>query len=159
MKLQRTFIWIAGVFCAVGFSASQTSAGTGVPGCDDGAGTPVEMMIEVNALRAGAKTVQAGPNQSRDVTAKARIQKGTAVAGTTLDTTLVIEASDTTGIMDTKTSSPITLGVGKGGKGDKLNMSIPRCHGGSVTFHATFYGTDHDGDLCEGDRRITKDCR
>ncbi len=159
MKLQRTFIWIAGVVFAVGLSASQASAGTGVPGCDDGAGTPVEMEIEVNALRAGAKTVQAGPNQTRNVTAKARILKGTAVSRTTIDTTLLIEAEDAIGVMDTKSSSPITLGVGKGGKGDKLNMSISRCNGGAVTFTATFFGTDGDGDLCEGTRRLTKDCR
>jgi len=129
------------------------------PRCDDGAGTPVDMEIEVNALRGGAKTVSAGPNQSRDVTAKARILKGTAVAGTTIDTTLVIQAEDAMGVMDTKTSFPITLGVGKGGQGDKLNMAIPRCIGGFVSFHATFFGTDHNGDLCEGERRISKACR
>ncbi len=126
--------------------------------CDDGAGTPVDMEIEVNALRAGGKTVSAGANQSKDVSAKARIRKGTALAGTTIVTTLVIEAEDATGVMDTKTAFPITLGVGKGGKGDRLNMRIPRCDGGFVTFVATFWGTDHNNDLCEGTRRLTLQC-
>lgn len=49
MKLQRTFTFIAGVFFAVGFAASQASAGAPSTECS--------FEIEVNALRAGAKTI------------------------------------------------------------------------------------------------------
>jgi hypothetical protein len=151
------FIWIAGALFAVGFAVPQAGAGTGVPGCDtDGVAT----QIEVNALRAGAKTVVAGPNQTANVTAKARILKGTAPTGTTMETTLVIEASDDGGVIgDPASSGPITLGVGKGGKGDKLTVDTTRCIGGFITFTATFTGTDDDGDICEGTRDLRKECR
>jgi len=140
-------------------SAYLVNVPNGHPVCDDGAGTPVEMQIEVNALRAGGKRISAGPSQTRVVTAKARIVKGTAVRGTTIVTTLAIEAEDATGVMSTATAFPITLGVGRGGKGDRLTLDVPRCDGGSITFVATFSGTDSDGDLCEGTRQITKTCR
>ena len=91
MKLQRTFICIAGVFIAVGFAASQASAGTGVPGCS--AGT-AEMEIDVNTLRAGGgRTIVTSPNDTTQVTSKARILKGTAPAGTTMLATMIVEAS------------------------------------------------------------------
>jgi hypothetical protein len=161
MKLQRTFICIAGVFFAVGFAASQAVAGIGVPGCGTVAGADGKgiMEIEVNALRAGAKTVGFGPNQTRDVTAKARILKGTADGATTMVTDLTIEATDAAGIISTNTTGPITLGVGKGGKGAKLTMAIPRCSGGWITFVATFMGTDSEEDLCEGERTLRKQCK
>ena len=161
MKLQRTFICIAGVFFAVGFAASQAVAGGGVPGCGtvaDGGGNGF-MEIEVNALRAGAKTIAFGVNQSRNVTSKARILKGTADSGTTIESTLTIEASDNIGVMSTVSEGPITLGVGKGGKGAKLSMAIPRCSGGTITFVATFLGTDSEDDLCEKSREIRKQCK
>jgi hypothetical protein len=161
MKIQRTFICIAGVFFAVGFAASQAVAGGGVPGCGtvpDGGGNGF-MEIEVNALRAGAKTIAFGANQSRNVTSKARILKGTAEGGTTIESTLTIEASDAIGVMSTVSEGPITLGVGKGGKGAKLSMQIPRCSGGIITFEATFTGVDGDNDACEKSRIIRKDCK
>jgi hypothetical protein len=117
------------------------------------------MLIEVNALRAGGKTVRAGPNQTVDVTAKARILKGTALPGTTLDTTLTIEALDGTGVIGTNSTGPITLGVGKGGKGAKLAVDTQQCMGGFIEFVATFSGTDDDGDLCERARTLRKECR
>jgi len=151
MKLQRTFTFIAGVFFAVGFAASQASAG--VPTTDCG------LEIEVNALRAGAKTIAWGPNQSTSVTTKARILKGTAVSGTTIATTLQIEAVDGTDVISTNTTGPITLGVGKGGKGAKLSMAISRCSTGFINFVATFFGTDDLGATCEGVRELRKDCK
>jgi len=51
------------------------------------------MKIEVNALRAGGKTIVTSPNDTTKVTSKARILKGTALSGTTIDTTLTITAS------------------------------------------------------------------
>ena len=156
MKLQRMFIWIAGALFAVGFAVPQAGAGTGVPGCDvDG----IPMQIEVNALRAGAREVNAGPNQTTNVTAKARILKGTAPTGTTIATTLQIDAVDDGGVIGAGSSGPITLGVGKGGKGDKLSLATERCIGGFITFIATFTGQDDDGDTCEGQRELRKSCK
>ena len=61
MKLQHTFVCITGVFFAVGLVASQAGAGGANPTCTDDVGNL--MQIEVNALRAGARTVSPGPNQ------------------------------------------------------------------------------------------------
>jgi hypothetical protein len=120
-----------------------------------------QIVIEVNALRAGGKTVSAGANQSVDVTAKARILKGTAVRDTTLDMTLVIEAVDGTTVIGTNSTAfeAITLGVGKGGKGAKLAVDVPQCTTGFIDFIATFSGVDDDNDLCEGTRTLRKECR
>jgi hypothetical protein len=158
MKLQRTFIIIAGVFCAVGFGPSQASAGDPPRTCTS-PGNPIPMTIEVNALRAPGKTVSAGPNEAKDVTAKARILKGTAVSGTTIDTTLTIEAVDGEDVISTNSTGPITLEVGKGGKGAKLSLEIPQCNSGSIEFVATFFGKDEDGGDCEGTRRLRKECK
>jgi hypothetical protein len=117
------------------------------------------MEIEVNALRAGARFIQAGSNQTRDVTAKARILKGTAQPGTTIDMQLTIEAIDGGDVISTNSTGPITLGVGKGGKGAKLSLDIPRCNSGVIEFVATFFGVDEEGDGCWGTRDIRKQCR
>jgi len=159
MKLQRTFICIAGVFFAVGFSASQAAAGGANPGCTDANGALME--IEVNALRAGAKTVVTGANQTTNVTAKARILKGTAASDTTIDMELTIEAVTPPGgtVISTNSTGPIRLGVGKGGKGAKLSMAVTQCTGGFIEFVATFFGVDAESDACEGTRTIRKACR
>jgi hypothetical protein len=157
MKLQRTFIWIASVFFAVGFAASQAGAGTGFPGCTDEEGH--EMQLEINALRAGAKTVVTGANQTTDVTAKARISKGSANKGTTIVTTLTIEAETGGSVINTNSEPGITLGVGKGGKGAKLSMAVGNCTSGVITFIATFFGTDEDSDACTVTEELTKACR
>jgi len=157
MKLQRTFICIAGVFFAVGFTASQAAAGGLNPGCTDAQGAT--MQIEVNALRAGARTVVTGANQTTNVTAKARILKGTAEPSTTIDATLSIEAVTGGQVISTNSIGPIRLGVGKGGKGAKLPMAVTKCTGGFIEFVATFFGTDAENDSCEGTRTIRKECR
>jgi hypothetical protein len=157
MKLQRTFICVASAFVAVGFAASQAGAGTDPPGCTDENGALME--IEVNALRAGAKTVAFGQSQTTNVTAKARILKGTAVSGTVIDTTLTIQAVDGTEVISTNATGPIRLGVGKGGKGAKLTLAIPQCRSGFIDFVATFLGTDAGNDACEGTRTLRKQCK
>ena len=162
MKLQRIFICIAGVFFAVGFAASQAAAGTGVPGCGTiGVGEPPVgiMEIEVNALRAGGKTIVASTNNTTKVTAKARILKGTAASGTTMVTGLVIEAFDGEVLVGQGSASNITLGVGKGGKGATITVDTTQCDSGLLTFVATFTGVDEDNDACVGDRRLSKPCR
>jgi hypothetical protein len=139
------------------FNSAFLATVGGPLGCTDSQGN--FMQLEVNALRAGGKRVSTGPNQTVGVTAKARILKGTAVSGTTIDTTLTIDAVDGTGVVDTKTSFPITLGVGRGGTGDKLTLNTTRCDGGFITFVATFSGADEDGDPCEGTRQLRKECK
>jgi hypothetical protein len=134
--------------------------GTGDPSrCSDSQGN--FMQIEVNTLRAGGKTVVTGPNDTTDVTAKARIQKGTAVSDTTLDTQLTIEAVTPPGgtVIGTNSTGPIRLGVGKGGKGAKLSLATEQCVGGYIEFVATFFGTDNDGDPCEETRTLRKECK
>jgi hypothetical protein len=152
MKLQRTFSCITGVIFAVGFVASQAVAGTMPPECD--------FVIEINALRGGSPTVTV--NTSKDITAKARISKGTAVSGTVIDTTLTIEMDDG-GVLFGKVVSPkspnIRLGVGKGGQGDKVRMLVTQCNSGSIDFIATFFGPDEDGDLCTATRTLNKTCK
>jgi hypothetical protein len=148
MKLHHAFIWITGVFIAVGSAESQ--AGGPIPTCT--------IQIEVNALRGGSPTVTAGEFETRDITAKARILKGTAVAGTKIDTTLTIEAVDGSQVIHTMSKFPIRLVVGKGGRGDKLRMNIPQCDSGFINFIATFSGTDANGSLCEGTRSLRKAC-
>jgi hypothetical protein len=151
MKLQRVFSCITGALIAVGFVASQAGAGTGPQVCD--------FSIEINALRGGSPTTPFGANATKDITAKARIAKGSAVDGTTIVTQLRIQAIDGGQVIDTKLSYPITLGVGKGGQGDKLRMDIPQCNSGSIDFTARFIGKDDDGDDCSAERTITKTCK
>jgi len=161
MKLQRTLICIASAFFAVGFTASQAAAGGGVPGCGtfpDSEGNGF-MELEVNALRAGAKTVVTGANQTTNVTAKARILKGTADKATVMDATLTIEAVTGGEVISSNSQGPIRLGVGKGGKGAKLSMQVTKCTGGFIEFVATFFGTDEEDDACEKSRTIRKACR
>jgi hypothetical protein len=149
MKLQRTFICFAGILFAAGLTASPAVAGDpDPPACD--------FAIEVNALRAGSPTATIGG--TKEVSARARIAKGTAVEGTIVDTNLTIEAFDGATVISSKSTGPIRLGVGKGGKGAKLTMSIPQCNAGFVVFKATFTGVDNDVDECVGTRRVTRSC-
>ena len=162
MKLQRTITCIAGVFFAVGFAASQAAAGTGIPGCGTiGVGEPPMgiMEIEVNALRAGGKTIVTSPNDTTKVTAKARIRKGTAASGTTMVTGLTIEAFDGEVLVGQGSASNITLGVGKGGKGATITVDTQQCDSGLLTFVATFTGVDGDNDECIGTRNLRKPCK
>ncbi len=115
--------------------------------------------IEVNALRVRGRRVSPGPDQTALVTAKARIARGTAERGTTIDTTLTVEAVDAAGVMSAKSSFPITLRVGGGGKGDRFALNIPQCEGGAIEFAATFDGMDGAGGLCEKTRVLRKECR
>jgi hypothetical protein len=150
MKLQRTFSCITGVLLAAGLAASQASAGVKPPICD--------FEIEINALRGGSPTVS--PGGTKDITAKARIAKGTALDGTTIDVQLRVETIYNGSVFDSQTAGrTIRLGIGKGGQGDKLTMNVPQCSAGSfVAFEATFFGVDGDGDECKATSRITKSC-
>jgi hypothetical protein len=157
MKLQRIVSCITGVFFAVGFAASQAGAGSGPPGCD--------FDLEINALRGGSPTVSVG---TKNITAKARISKGTAPSDTLIDVDLVIQSFVNGLLVDNEQSSgpigtyPIRLGVGKGGQGDKLGMQFVQGDcvlGDLIDFTATFSGPDSGGDICTISRTITKTCK
>jgi hypothetical protein len=126
------------------------------PQCSAG---PSVMQIEVNALRAGGKTIVTGPNDTTKVTAKARILKGTAPSGTTLVTDLSIEARDGGDVIGSGSQPNITLKVGKGGKGASIDISTEQCNSGFIDFRATFTGVDAENDPCIGTREIHKACR
>jgi hypothetical protein len=115
-----------------------------------------DFAIEVNSMRGGSPTVTV--NDTKNITAKARIIKGTAPSDTTLDATLRIDAIDGSVVIDSQYSGPIRLEVGKGGRGDKLAMNINQCNSGAIDFVANFFGTDSNDVLCEASRRITKTC-
>ena len=159
MKLLRTIICIAAVSVAAGFTTSQAGAGTPIPGCSGFPGGLPFMEIEVNALRAGGKTVVTSPNDTTKVTAKARIPKGTAESSTTIVTTLTIEAFDGVVLIGQGSVDDITLGVGKGGKGASINVATESCVHGFIKFIATFRGLDAENDLCVGTRELNKACR
>jgi hypothetical protein len=147
MSFRRTIVYISGILSACGLAAPQAGAQT--PACT--------LVIEINALRGGSPTVTVG--ETKNITAKARILKGTALPGTTIDTTLQITALDGSDIVNAKSASPITLEIGKGGDGDTLAMNITQCLTGSIEFVATFSGLDGNGALCQSSETITKTCQ
>jgi len=147
MTWLRTIIYITGVFAAIGFA--EALAGPGAKAC--------EFEIEINALRGGSPTVTVGG--TKDISAKARILKGTAPKGTTIDTELTIEAFDGAVLLSTQSVSGVQLEVGKGGKGKKLTMNVPECETGTIEFRATFSGFDGSGALCESTQAIRKTCK
>jgi len=120
---------------------------------------PCSFEIEINTLRAGGKTISTGPGHTADVTAKARIRKGTAASGTTIDTWLTIQARDGAARIGANSAGPITLDLGKRGNGVKLPVEVPQCNSGSIAFLAAFRGTDSSGGFCEAFRTLFKDCR
>lgn len=135
MKGNRVVALTAGLALAIGLAAPAFAGDTAT--CD--------ATIEINALRGGSPAVSVP--DTKNITAKARILKGTGPADQTVDdTTLTIEAYDASGLVDSQTSGKVlTLVVGKGGQGDKLGMIIDRCDGGVIDFYATFTGTDSVG--------------
>ena len=147
MTWLRTIIYITGVFVAIGFA--EALAGPGAEAC--------EFEIEINALRGGSPTVTVGG--TKDISAKARILKGTAPKGTTIDTELTIEAFDGAVLLSTQSVPGVQLEVGKGGKGKKLTMNVPECETGAIEFRATFSGFDGSGALCESTQAIRKTCK
>lgn len=153
MTLLRAIIFITGVFIAVGSAESQAGP---TPAC--------ELSIEINALRGGSPTVTAPTvteGSTKNITAKARIVKETAPSGTTIDTTLTIDAfDDGSEPINSQSVSGVRLEVGKGGQGKKLTMNIPKCDSGSIKFVATFSGYDENGALCESTRAMEpKTCK
>jgi hypothetical protein len=148
MTLSRAIIYITGVFIAVGFAESQA----GPPDPEE-----CELEIEINALRGGSPTVTVGG--TKNITAKARILKGTAPSGTTIDTELWIDAVDGLEVIHSQSVFPVRLEIGKGGQGKKLTMNIPKCDSGVIDFIATFSGHDEYGALCESSRTIRKTCK
>jgi hypothetical protein len=118
-------------------------------------------LIDINALRGGSPTVTSGG--TKDITAKARIRKGTAPLDATVDdTTLTITSYVGPLVVDQKVSGPLTLVVGKGGTGDTLTMDVPACNPGqTIDYVAHFSGTaSTNGALCEATSgRLSKTCK
>jgi hypothetical protein len=148
---QRIVVLSAGFLLAIGFGLPAL-AGVPPQTCD--------ATIEINAFRGGSPTVSVG--SVKNVTAKARLQKGTGPADQTLNnTTVTIDAMDASGVVDSQSASGVTLVVGKGGQGAKLGLNISRCDGGSIDFFATFTGTSStNGEECTAttERPLTKTC-
>ena len=154
---------VAGVFLALATSAlagttpTPTSTPTVAPIPECG------LSIEIKALRGGSPTVTVG--DTKKITAKARIVKGTAVSGTTVHTKLKIEVIDGSGDIPEYTSCPHILEVGKGGQGGALDIPIDQCVGGSITFRATFFAIENGNcsnpvcPLVHATRDITKTCK
>jgi hypothetical protein len=141
------------------FNSAFVDGGGDPPGCTS-PNNPAIMQIEVNALRAGGKTIVTSPSNTTKVTAKARILKGTALSGTTIDTTLTITAKTGGEVIDQQVApQQITLGVGKGGKGDTLLLSTGTCVDEYIILIAEFRGFDVDGGTCVGTRELRKACR
>ncbi len=139
------------VLCCAALPLSAARAGPAVE-CD--------VTIQIKSIRGGGQTVNV-PG-TRNITAKALIQKGTGPADQTLDdTTLIIEAFDGATLIDTQISPDLlTLVIGKGGQGDKLNMTVNECVSGFVDFFATFTGTSSsNGSTCSASRTIRKECK
>jgi len=123
----------------------------------DGDPCVCDFVIDINALRGGSPTVTVG--STKDITAKARIAKGSAPPDTTVNTTLRIDAIDGSEVIDSQSSGPIQLSVGKGGDGDKLTMNINQCNSGSIFFEARFSVPDAVCSYCDRVRSITKTCK
>jgi hypothetical protein len=115
-----------------------------------------DFAISINKLRGGSPTVTV--NETKDITAKARIPKGTAPSDMTGNAMLRIDAIDGMKVIDSQFSGPIQLVVGKGGQGDTLTMNINQCDSGSIDFIATFTGPDACGRPCDASKKITKTC-
>jgi hypothetical protein len=136
----------------VGFSA-PAFAGSQPTECD--------LTIEINALRGGSPTVPNGG--TKDITSKARILKGSAPGDATVtDTVLTITAlSGDTVVDEVQSLKMLTLVVGKGGQGDKLELEIGPCVPGEIIdFVSHFAGTGPNGATCEAtSSRLNKTCK
>jgi hypothetical protein len=138
----------------IGFGAPVLAGPTVV--CD------TELTLEINALRGGSGHVLSGG--TKDITAKARIVKGSSLPDTTVNDTLLTVTSYV-GLLPTQSrtsTSPFTLEVGKGGKGDKIRMDVPACAAGqTIDYVAKFVGTaSTNGATCEIESgRLSKTCK
>ncbi len=126
---------------------------------DDSVPCSCDFVIEINALRGGSPTVAV--NATKDITAKARLAKGSTLPDTTVAATLQIDAIDGAELIDSQSSGPIQLEVGKGGNGDKLSMNINQCNTGSIYFKATFSVPvpSCSNNPCSATRTISKSCQ
>ena len=112
--------------------------------------------VEVNAVRGGSPAVKGGV---KSITAKARIANGTAPGGTTqTGTTFTIDAICISGActpganLGSASGGPVTLLVGRGGRGGKIDVPTACGPGDRVNYVATFTGLDGTGNgaTCTG---------
>ena len=141
MRMQRLFVSLIGFGMVLGI-ASLAQAGPPPPVCS--------YIVEVNAVRGGSPSIKGG---SKNITAKARIQKPAPGGTTQPGTSLIVDAirvSDSANL-GSNSAGGITLVVGKGGQGAKLAIPVACNPGDQVNFVATFTGTDtSNGATCVG---------
>jgi len=118
------------------------------------------IVIEINALRGGSPSVTSGA--VKNITSKARIQKGTAPGDATItDTALTITAYSGDTVLDSQPAPELlTLVVGKGGQGDKLGLTVSCSPGEIIDYVSHFMGTAPNGATCEATSdRMPKTCK
>ena len=151
MKCNKVIVLLVSWALVVGFSA-PAFAGIVEPEC--------ELTIEINALRGGSPHVTSGA--VKNITSKARIQKGTVPGDTTItDTVLTITAYSGDISKDIAIAPELlTLVVGKGGQGDKLGLTVSCSPGEIIDYVSHFRGTAPNGALCEATSgRMSKTCK
>ncbi len=152
MKCNKVIVLLASWVLVVGFSA-PVFAGIVIPEC--------EHTVEISGFRGGAGHAISGG--TKDITAKARIVKGTAPLDATIDnTTLTITQFIGPLVHQQEISTGITLVVGKGGQGDKIRFNVPNCvPPQEIDYVAHFSGTaSTNGATCEvTSGKLTKTCK
>ena len=154
MKLQKLKLHMFRVAVVLCFAALPQTAARG--------GGPIlcDATIVVKSIRGGSQTVSV-PG-TKNITAKALLQKGTGPATQTLDnTSLIIEALDGANLVGSAISPKLlTLVMGKGGQGDKVTVPVTECLSGFIDFQATFTGTSSsNGGICTiSSRLLRKTC-
>ncbi len=155
MKLQKLKLHMFRVAIVLCFAALPQTAARG--------GGPIlcDATIVIKSIRGGSQTVSV-PG-TKNITAKALLQKGTGPAGQTLDnTSLIIEAFDGANLVGSDMSPKLlTLVMGQGGRGDRVPVTVSgECESGFIDFRATFTGTSSsNGWICtETSRVLQKTC-
>lgn len=169
MKLQRTFIYIAGVFFAVGFAASQASAGTGTLGCNPpGLPNLMEIAVRIDGKSKNPNSpISTGANKTAKSTTHGELKKGTAPKGTQFAVTVTYEVFDGTEsggvLLDSVTEPGVTIKTQQnfariGGPPHSQLLAVTQCTTGKLTFVAEYRGQDEDGEDCVGKESDQADC-
>ena len=151
MKLQKLKLHMFRIAVVLCFAALPQTAAKG--------GGPIvcDATIVVKSIRGGSPTVSV-PG-TKNITAKALLQKGTGPADQTIDnTTLIIEAFDGANLVGSDMSPKLlTLVMGQGGRGDRVTVTVNECLSGFIDFQATFTGTSSsNGGVCTKTSRVLR---
>ena len=155
MKAERSLVLVLGAVTLFLFAVPALAGDTGPAECT--------ATIEVNALRGGSPTLS--NDTPKNITAKARITKGSGPPDQTVnDTVITIQAFE--GGTDNAIGGPVavpgvfTLVVGKGGQGGKVGVTVPCTPDDVIDYRATFMGNDSvNGEMCSfTSRALPKTC-